>query len=121
MVETTSQFYGKGIGGRPPESPQEAVTRWVPALAFSVGLDTITTGMISGRLIHHHKMQVKLGYTHARSFLPLVTIFIESAALSLLSKILQLSITSVALESNPLVIPLCVSNELAIHAICFKS
>jgi hypothetical protein len=86
-----------------------AVNRWVPALGYSIGLDTLTTEMIAGRLIYHHKMQTKLGSSHTSPYLPLVTIFIESAALSLIAKIIQISILSIAVTANPLVIPLCVS------------
>lgn len=48
-------------------------------------------------------------------FQPIITIFSESAVLSTISKIIQLSasasgsISSFALSSNPVVIPLCVS------------
>jgi hypothetical protein len=86
-----------------------AVGHWVPALGFSVGLDTVTTGMIAGRLIYHHRTQKKLGAHTA--YLPLVAIFIESAALSLISKIIQISIPSIAIEMNPLNIPFCMSKE----------
>jgi hypothetical protein len=90
------------------------VVRWVPALGFSLGLDTLTTGMIAGRLVYHHRMQKKLGGAHTSPpYLPLVTIFIESAALSLISKIIQISIPSVAITHNPFIIPLCVSKDLS--------
>jgi hypothetical protein len=88
----------------------DAVARWVPALGFSLGLDTLTTGMIAGRLIHHHKMQV-LSDARTSPYLPLVKIFIESGALSLISKIVQLVVPSVGITTNPLVIPLCVSKN----------
>jgi hypothetical protein len=90
------------------------IGRWIPALGFSVGLDTLTTVMIAGRLIYHHRRHNKSGGAHSSSYLPLVTIFIESAALSLISKIIQISIPSVAVELNPFVIPLCVSSGLTI-------
>jgi hypothetical protein len=88
------------------------ISHWVPALGFSAGLDTLTTGMIAGRLICHHRRQKKLGGAHTIPYLPLVTIFIESAALSLISKVIQISIPSVAIELNPVVVPLCVSGRL---------
>jgi hypothetical protein len=116
IFQAGSLFYiGKQIGNL------FIVSHWVPALAFSAGLDTITTGMIAGRLIYHHRMQVKLDCTHANPYAPLVVIFIESAALSLISKILQLSIPSIIMIENPLVIPLCVSNENTIHVIHIRS
>jgi hypothetical protein len=97
------------------------VSRWVPALGFSVGVDTFTTGMIAGRLIYHHQMQKKIGGAHTSPYLPLVTIFIESAALSLISKVIQISIQSYAIELNPIVLPLCVSKCIANHAVYLKA
>jgi len=90
-----------------------AVLRWVPALGFSCGLDALTTGMIAGRLLYHHQKQRKLIESSSTIYRPIVTIFIESAALSLISKILQLSIPS--LEGNPIVVPLCtISSNLIV-------
>ena len=83
-----------------------AVDRWIPALGFSCGLDALTASMIAGRLIYYHRKQRRL--TESSFYLPVITIFIESAALSLISKILQLSITSLVIVSNPIVVPLCV-------------
>lgn len=103
LVQLHSHYF-MGFG-----TPLTAVARWAPALGFSVGLDTLTTGMIAGRLIYHHQMQKKLGGMNTRPYLPIMTIFIESAALSLISKIIQISIPSNAITLNPLVIPLCVS------------
>jgi hypothetical protein len=77
----------------------------VASLAFSVAFDVLTTGMIAGRLFYYHRRGAK----HSSSYLPLVTIFIESAVLSTISKILQISVTSPVINWNPLVIPLCVS------------
>jgi len=80
--------------------------RWLTALAISCGLDALTTGMIAGRLIYHHRKQKKqAGRTSTTIYLPIITIFIESAALSLISKILQLSVTY--LDGTPIVVPLC--------------
>jgi len=90
----------------------QAVLRWVPALGFSCGLDAITTGMIAGRLIYHHRKQRKLSGS-TTVYLPVVTIFIESAALSLISKILQISVQG--LGGNPVVVPLCtISSSLIV-------
>jgi len=89
---------------------EEAVVRWVPALGFSCGIDVLTTGMIAGRLIYYHRKQKKLTESYPTAiYLPVATIFIESAVLSLISKILQLSIRS--LGTNPIVVPLCVSHS----------
>ena len=85
------------------------VSIWVPALGLSCGLDAITTGMIAGRLIYHHRKQRKLTYGHSTIYLPVVTIFIESAALSLISKMIQISIPY-DLGDDPIVVPLCVSH-----------
>jgi len=80
--------------------------RWIPALGFSCGLDGLTTGMIAGRLIYYHrKQQILSGNSF---YLPVIAIFIESAALSLISKLLQLGITSPIIYINPIVVPLCV-------------
>jgi len=87
--------------------------RWIPALGFSCGLDALTTGMIAGRLIYHHRNQKKLTERQTTFYMPVVTIFIESAALSLISKVLQLTVP--ALENNPIVIPLCtISSNLIV-------
>jgi hypothetical protein len=102
--------------GRPYQLPG-AISIWIPSLGFSAGLDTIMTSMIAGRLIYHHRIQKKLGGVHTSPYIPLVTIVIESAALSLISKIIQLSIFSIAIELNPLVIPLCVSKELSCNKV----
>jgi len=92
---------------------QYAVSRWIPALGFSCALDALATGMIAGRLIYHHRKQRKLTESHSTIYLPLVTIFIESAALSLIAKILQLSVP--VLWSNPIVVPLCtISSNLIV-------
>lgn len=93
---------------------EKAVVRWVPALGFSCGLDALTTGMIAGRLIYCHiKQKKRTASSSAAIYLPVATIFIESAALSLISKILQLSIQS--LGTNPIVVPLCtISSNLIV-------
>jgi len=92
---------------------EDDITRWIPALAFSCSMDAITTGMIAGRLLYHHRKQKKMTGSKATFFLPIMTIFIESAALSLISKILQLSIPS--LKNNPIVVPLCtISSNLIV-------
>jgi hypothetical protein len=116
MVQSALLFSDANLVG-PPRNKIEAI-HWIPALEFSVGLDALTTGMIAGRLIYHHRSRIKLGYGNPASpYLPLVTIFIESAALSLISKILQLVIHSFAITTNPLVMPLCVSKERTIYVI----
>jgi len=69
--------------------------------------------MIAGRLIYHHRNQKKLTERQTTIYKPVVTIFIESAALSLISKVLQLAIP--ALSDNPIVVPLCtISSNLII-------
>lgn len=93
-----------------PVQLEVAVFGWIPALAFSCGLDGLTTGMIAGRLIYHHMKQRRLLENRSTIYLPVVTIFIESAVLSLISKILQLT---VPLYENPIVVPLCVSPSRA--------
>jgi hypothetical protein len=109
LVQSSPYFIYGGSNTLQTLQLDDAVARWVPALGFSVGLDTLTTGMIAGRLVYHHRMQKKLGGTHITPYLPLVVIFIESAALSLISKVIQLSTYSILIARNPLVIPLCVS------------
>jgi hypothetical protein len=84
-----------------------AVMNWTTALGFSCGLDALTTGMIAGRLLYHDRKHRRLTEKKTTFYIPIVTIFIESAALSLISKILQLSLPS--LQANPIVVPLCVS------------
>ena len=83
-----------------------ALDKWIPALGFSCGLDGLTAGMIAGRLIYHHRKQQRL--SQSSSYLPVIMIFIESASLSFISKILQISTSSPVLVSNPIVVPLCV-------------
>lgn len=89
---------------------------WVPALAFSCGLDVIATSMIAGRLTYYHTRIRKAVIGPDSPYLPVIVIFIESAALSTMSKILQLvgALTasfgpSYAIFTNVLFIPLCVS------------
>jgi heme/copper-type cytochrome/quinol oxidase subunit 1 len=86
-----------------------ALAHWVPTLAFSCAMDGLSTIMIAGRLIVGHRRMKKLGISMSRTYLPVVIIFIESAALSTISKILQLTIPSFIIKSNLIVIPLCVS------------
>jgi len=88
----------------------DSLYRWIPALSFSCGLDALTTGMIAGRLIHYHRKHRK---SQSKFYMPIVTIFIESAALSLIAKILHLAIPT--LQYNPLVVPLCtISSNLIV-------
>jgi len=102
-----------GPGGLGNVTLDLALFRWIPALGFSCGLDVLTTGMIAGRLTYHHRNQKKLTERRTTFYMPIVTIFIESAALSSISKILQLAIP--ALENNPVVIPLCtISSNLIV-------
>jgi hypothetical protein len=92
-----------------PTPLDNAVASWIPALGFSCGLDALTTGMIAGRLIFYHRKQRKATESRSTFFLPFIAIFIESAALSLLSKILQLGLHDLAwITRNPVVVPLCV-------------
>jgi hypothetical protein len=88
-----------------------AIDQWVPALGFSLGMDVITTGMIAGRLIYHHRLQRKMTCSQSVSYLPVLVIFIESAVLSTLSKAIQLILQyqSPVVGFNPIVIPLTVS------------
>jgi len=89
------------------------LNRWTLTLGFSCGLDAITTGMIAGRLIYHHRKQRKLTEGQGTFYLPIVAIFIESAALSLIAKILQLTI--LALAKDPIVLPICtISSNLIV-------
>jgi len=89
------------------------VFNWTLALSFSCGLDAITTGMITGRLIHHHRKQKKLTEGQSTFYLPIVAIFIESAALSLIAKLLQLTIPT--LEKSLIVLPVCtISSNLIV-------
>lgn len=83
------------------------IRRWVPGLAFSSGLDILLTGMIAGRLIQCHRRWRRLQAGHS-DYLPVIAIFIESATLSTIAKLLQLAITSNAVAFNLIVIPLCV-------------
>jgi len=87
-----------------------ALVDWIPALSFSLSMDVITTGMIAGRLAYHYKLQRKAtAHAHRTSYLPVLVIFIESGALSALSKVVQLVMGFYAFEArfNPIVIPLC--------------
>jgi len=88
---------------------------WTPVLGISCGLDTLTTGMIAGRLIYHHRKQKKLTDNQSTFYLPVMTIFIESAILSLIAKILQLTITSRGFTNSLIVVPLCtISSNLIV-------
>jgi len=82
------------------------LARWIPALGFSCGINALITGMIVGRLVYHHQKRKKLTEKPVAPGMPIMTIFIESAALSLISKIVQLAIPSHA-AWNPIVVPLC--------------
>lgn len=83
--------------------------RFIPSLTFSCGLDAVSTFMIAGRLLYHHNRRLKMGASQTSPFLPATIIFIESAALSTIAKILQLTIANQLYSVNLLVIPLCVS------------
>jgi len=92
-----------------------SLSQWIPTLSFSCGLDALTTGMIAGRLICQHRKQKKFTESRTTFYMPVVTIFIESAALSLISKILQLAVPSQIFAQNPLVIPICtISSNLIV-------
>ena len=84
---------------------------WVPALAFSCAIDGLCTTMITGRLLYYYLRQRKSGTFHGTSYLSVIAIFIESAALSTISKILQLTVTSTVISRNLVCIPLCVSKN----------
>lgn len=86
-----------------------AVQRWIPALAFSSGLDGLSTAMIASRLTVYHIRRKKLNSVKSSPYFPVIIIFIESAALSTISKILQITIPAAAVSLNLIVIPLCVS------------
>jgi len=107
--------FGLNLPGLPSPNDQFQidVLRWVPALGFSCALDALTTGMIAGRLIYYNRKQRKLSESRSTIYLPLVVIFIESAALSLIAKILQLTVLS--LLTDPIVVPLCtISSNLIV-------
>lgn len=93
---------------------EDIIYRWIHWLALSCGISVLVTGMISGRLIHHYRKEKRSG--EWPKTLSLATILIESAALSLIAKILQLSIPSLA--ENPIVVPLCTisSSLIALRA-----
>jgi len=113
QVSSNGSFLSSGTAGLGNITLGLDLFRWIPALGFSCGLDVLTTGMIAGRLIYHHRNQKKLTERQTTIYMPVVTIFIESAALSLISKILQLAI--LALANNPIVIPLCtISSNLIV-------
>jgi len=90
-----------------------AVFRWLPSVAFSLAMDIILTSMIAGRLIYWHirsrKQICRSGNESGTSskFISLTMVFIESAALSTISKILQLSVSSIVIGWNPILIPIC--------------
>jgi hypothetical protein len=90
---------------------ETSIIKWVPAILFSFGMDALVTGMIAGRLIYHHRLQRKVLGNHPTSYIPVIVIFIESAALSTASKLLQLFIALYAggVAYNPIVVPLSVS------------
>jgi len=89
------------------------LNRLIPTLAFSCGMDVMTTGMIAGRLIYHHRKQQKLTEDRTMLYMPIIAIFIESAGLSVVAKVMQLAIP--ALQGNPIVIPFCtVSTNLIV-------
>jgi hypothetical protein len=128
-IQASSRPFDAQItSGHDPESAafahlEKIVYRWVPALAFSCGVDAISTGMIAGRLIYYHKKDRK--WVGDNSFyLSIITIFIESAALSLISKILQIILNLTVNFGDPLVVPLCVCISLTglallTEAFCF--
>jgi hypothetical protein len=89
----------------------ESISHWETALGFSCALDGLTTAMIAGRLIYHHRKQQRLMGSRKTFYLPVIAIFIESAMIFFIAKILQIAIhaPSKYLEQNPLVVPLCVS------------
>ena len=92
----------------------QAAGRWIPALAFSLGMDLITNGMIAGRLAYFHRSQrMKAASKRSISYLPVLVIFIESGILSTLSKVIQLLMDQYAFDaaSSPVVIPLCVRSR----------
>jgi len=99
----------------PQQDLVSAFFQWTPALAFSCALDAVAAAMIAGRLIYYHNKQRKRTASRTTFLLPVATIFIESAALSLISKVLQLSIPSLNATGNPLVVPLCtISSNLIV-------
>jgi len=94
------------------------IERWVPSLAFSCGIDGICTTMIAGRLIYYQRHHSKNFVEHKeKTYFSIMVIFIESAALSTISKIIQLAITSTAISTNPIFIPLC---TIAAHLILLR-
>jgi len=93
----------------------KSLERWTPALGFSCGLDALTTGMIAGRLIYHHRKHKKLTESRSTFYMLVMMVFIESAALSLIAKIVQLTIPHPAVADNPIVVPLCtISSNLIV-------
>jgi hypothetical protein len=89
-------------------------TQLVLTLGVSLGVDVITTGMIAGRLIYYHRLQRRMMDGQPISYLSVLVIFIESAVLSTVSKVVQLILESRPFEyrNNPIVIPLTVSLKL---------
>jgi hypothetical protein len=88
----------------------ESISHWEIALGFSCALDGLTTAMIAGRLIYHHRKHQRLMGSRKSFYLPVIAIFIESAMISFIAKILQIAIRAPSFEQNPLVVPLCVSD-----------
>ena len=86
-------------------------------MAFSCAMDVICTSMITLRLILVHWQQKKLAMTSSSSYLPIIVIFIESAALSSVAKVIQLvaafysTSPATVITTNLFMFPLCVSNK----------
>lgn len=101
---------------------------------ISCGIDFICTAMITGRLVLYHKRVQRIA---SSSFMPIIIVFIESAALSLIAKILQLGgaltyldihelqtkeyrgpllgishMSAYAIASDVFIFPLCVSDNV---------
>ena len=88
---------------------ESSVFRWYPSLSFSCTIDIICTTMIAGSLIVHYIQVKKLGTNRPGLYLPVVIVFVESSALSTISKILQLGNTPSIFSDSMVFIPLCVS------------
>lgn len=99
-------------------------------------MDVVATIMIGGKLLYHHRKRAGLYQSHSNPsgsgtssninpgfgpginqpgavgsspYLPVAIIFIESAMLSSVSKVLHLSITATTYSWNLAFIPICVS------------
>lgn len=79
-------------------------------------MDVTSTSMITGRLFLHHRRMKRLTLRSATPYSPLVAIFIESAALSTISKGCQILMANTGywgsvgvVVSFEFVFPLCVS------------